>query len=41
MEGQTSSGIPSTIVDCTNDNLKIQRMGPISIEQIEAVLKEK
>ncbi len=41
MEGQTSSCIPSTIVDCTNDNLKIQRMGPISIEQIEAVLKEK
>lgn len=38
MEGEVSFGIGSTIVDCTSNELKILREGPISIEQIEEEL---
>lgn len=38
MEGEISFGIGSTIVDCTSNELKILREGPISIEQIEEEL---
>ena len=36
MEGEVSFGI--TIVDCTSNELKILREGPISIEQIKEEL---
>lgn len=39
MEGKVSFGKGSTIVDCTSDNIKIVREGPISLEQILEVLK--
>ena len=34
MEGEVSFGKGSTIVDCTNEQIKIVREGPISVEQI-------
>ena len=34
MEGEVSFGRGSTIVDCTSDNIKILREGPILLEQI-------
>ena len=40
LEGEPSLKEASTIVDCTKDNIVIQRSGPISIEQIEEVLKD-
>ena len=40
MEGNVSFYISSTIVDCTLDNIRILRNGPISIEQIETALKK-
>ena len=40
MEGNVSFNISSTIVDCTLDNIRILRDGPISIEQIETALKK-
>lgn len=40
MEGNVSFNISSTIVDCTLDNIRILRNGPISIEQIETALKK-
>lgn len=39
LEGDVSFGQASTIVDCTNNIVKIQRTGPISLEQITEVLK--
>ena len=39
VEGDVSLGIASTIVDCTGDNIKIQRQGPISENQIISILK--
>lgn len=39
MEGEVSFGIASTIIDCTEENVKIKRQGPISIEQIIKVIK--
>ena len=39
MEGNVFFGMGSTIVDCTTDTIKIQRQGPISIEQIMEVIK--
>ena len=36
--GSTPGGIPSTLVDCTGSEIKILREGPISLEQILAVL---
>lgn len=32
--GKTPGGIPSTVVDCTSDEIKILREGPISLEEI-------
>ena len=39
MEGDVFFGKGSTIVDCTTDNIKIQREGPILLNQIMEVLK--
>ncbi len=39
MEGNVSFGNASTIIDCTSETIKIQRTGPISIEQILKVLE--
>ena len=33
--GQTPGGIPSTVVDCTNNEIRILREGPLSIEEIQ------
>lgn len=40
LEGEVSFGQASTIIDCTSDEIKIQRPGPISVEKIMEVLKE-
>lgn len=39
IEGQVSYGKASTIVDCTSDEIKIIREGPISLEEILSVIK--
>lgn len=39
LEGDVSFGEASTIIDCTLDDIKIQRQGPISLEQIMEVLE--
>ena len=39
LEGEVSFGQASTIVDCTQDEIKIQRVGPISEEQILEAIK--
>jgi len=36
--GKTPGGVPSTLVDCTSDELKILREGPISLEEIKSKL---
>jgi L-threonylcarbamoyladenylate synthase len=36
--GDCPGGIPSTVVDCMNDEARILRQGTISVQQIEAVL---
>jgi len=36
--GRTSGGIPSTLVDCTGDEIKILREGPITLEELLSVL---
>jgi L-threonylcarbamoyladenylate synthase len=36
--GQTPGGQPSTVVDCTGDQLVILRQGPVSLEQLQAAL---
>src|SRR5262245_31138541 len=36
--GKTPGGVPSTLVDCTESDIKILREGPISLEQILATL---
>lgn len=41
MEGQVLFSEASTIVDCTSNEIKILRSGPVSIEQILEVLKLK
>lgn len=41
LEGEISLGKASTIVDCTSDQIKIQRPGPISLEEIMQVLNDK
>lgn len=38
--GQISSGEPSTIIDLTQDNIKLVRKGPISLEEIELLIKD-
>ena len=39
LEGEVSFGEASTIVDCTTDEIKIQRQGPISLEDIMEKIK--
>ena len=39
LEGEVSFGQASTIVDCTQEEIKIQRVGPISEEQILEAIK--
>lgn len=41
MEGTVSYGKASTIVDCTLDNIKILRLGPIDTKEINDKLKER
>ena len=36
--GKTPGGIPSTVVDCTSETLKILREGPITQKQMDALL---
>jgi L-threonylcarbamoyladenylate synthase len=36
--GKTPGGIPSTVVDCATDDLKIIREGPISLDEIKSKL---
>ena len=38
LEGEVSYGQASTIVDCTTDEIKIIRQGPIAFEEIEKIL---
>ena len=38
--GQTPGGIPSTLVDCSGEEIQVLRDGPISLEQILAALLE-
>lgn len=38
--GQISSGEPSTIIDLTKDKIKLVRKGPISLEEIESLIKD-
>lgn len=40
MEGDVMFGQSSTIIDCTSDEIRIQRSGPISMDQIREVLNE-
>jgi L-threonylcarbamoyladenylate synthase len=39
--GKTPGGIPSTLVDCTDDKLKILREGPITLEEIKKKLSSR
>lgn len=39
LEGEVSFGKASTIIDCTLEEIKIQREGPITMEKIMQVLK--
>ena len=39
MEGYVSFGEASTIIDCTGNELKILRQGPVTMEQIEKALQ--
>jgi len=36
--GRSPGGIPSTLVDCTGDEIKILREGPITLDELLAVL---
>ena len=38
--GQTSGGIPSTVVDCTTKEPRILRKGPIDIEEIKLAIQK-
>ncbi|MEK7862997.1 MAG: Sua5/YciO/YrdC/YwlC family protein, partial [Chloroflexota bacterium] len=38
--GRTAGDKPSTVVDCTTDQLKILRVGAISASQIERALRQ-
>ena len=39
MEGAVSFGEASTIIDCTSEEIKILRQGPVTMEQIQAALQ--
>ena len=41
VEGDVTFGEASTIIDCTSGTIKIQRSGPISMEQVLDALKSK
>ena len=41
LEGSVSYGQSSTIVDCTSEEIKIQREGPISFKEINEALKKR
>jgi len=36
--GKTPGGVPSTVIDCTENDLQILRAGPITLEEIRAKL---
>ena len=36
--GETPGGVPSTVVDCSSDEIKILREGPISLDNINSAL---
>jgi L-threonylcarbamoyladenylate synthase len=36
--GKTSGGVPSTLVDCTGDEIKILREGPITKKELQSAL---
>ncbi len=36
--GKTPGGVPSTVVDCTSEDLKVLREGPLSLAQIKSKL---
>jgi L-threonylcarbamoyladenylate synthase len=36
--GQTPGGVPSSVVDCTGEAIKVLRAGPISAEMLAAAL---
>ncbi len=36
--GKTPGGVPSTVVDCTDGKLRILREGPVSKDEIQAIL---
>lgn len=38
--GRTKGGVPSTVVDCTGENLIIIRQGPISMDEINKAIAE-
>lgn len=38
MEGEVCFGEASTIIDCSRDEVKILRQGPVTMEQIQNVL---
>lgn len=40
LEGKVAYGQASTIVDCTSDEIKIIREGPISLEEILGIIKK-
>ena len=40
LEGEVSYGKASTIVDCTSDEIKIIREGPISLEEIKKAIQK-
>ena len=40
MEGEVFFGKSSTIVDCTSDNIKILREGPILLKQILEIIEK-
>jgi L-threonylcarbamoyladenylate synthase len=37
--GRTPGGLPSTVVDCTSERIRVLREGPITAAMIQAVLK--
>jgi L-threonylcarbamoyladenylate synthase len=39
MEGSVSFGEASTIIDCTSEEVKILRQGPVTMEQIQKALQ--
>lgn len=38
LEGEIQFGKASTIIDCTSDEIKVLRQGPVTIEQIKSIL---